>query len=412
MTPAVAHTERHPSAASPADPVAAAGVSALVRGVLLIRWAVLAWMLVLAGIGVVDGRDPIAAIGAVAVVTAWVGWLTLARPAWTQRTLLADLLVAAGLVVAGARFGWLATIYPVTAALTWGAAKGVSGGMVAGGVLGFVSVAAGGLLSQVEGVQSLQVLRDPVYFLLAGGGVGFVAKLLEDSAAQVRAAQDEQVRATERAARATERESLGRQIHDSVLQTLALVHKRGRELAGQDHVAGTEVAALADLAAAQERTLRSMILRPPDDAIADGHSLSVRDRLERAADTVAADLATSVSAVGEIRLPAHQVDEIGAAVEQALGNVVQHAAASHAWVFADVEHDELVVSVRDDGCGFTFDEDALRAAGKFGLLRSIRGRVEDLGGALAIRTAAGRGTELELRIPVPDTVGQEDEAGE
>lgn len=386
-----------PRVAAAARPGPPAGARALARGVLVIRWAVLVWMLALALFGVVQGRDPAVAVTAVAVTAAWVAWLTVARPAWTTAVLLADLLVAAALVVAGARYAWLATIYPVTAALSWGAARGLPGGLAAGGVLGAVSVVAG-LAAAGDDVATLQVLRDPVYFLLAGGGVGFVATLLERSAAQVRRAQAEQVRATERAARLTERDSLGRQIHDSVLQALALVHKRGRELAAQREVEADEVARLAELAGEQERTLRALIQRRPADAPPAGRA-ALGARLQDAARTVDGHLPIEVTVVGDISLPATRVDEIGAAVDQALHNVVRHARASRAWVFAEMDGADVVVSVRDDGRGFAFDEAALRAAGKYGLLGSIGGRVEDLGGQLHIDSAPGRGTELELRVP-------------
>jgi signal transduction histidine kinase len=103
------------------------------------------------------------------------------------------------------------------------------------------------------------------------------------------------------------------------------------------------------------------------------------------------------------------VGEIGAAVEQALHNVVRHAQAEHAWVFAEVEGGDVVVNVRDDGSGFVFDEAALRSAHKYGLLGSIRGRIEDLDGRLRIDTAPGRGTELELRVPAPTGGGGRDD---
>lgn len=377
------------------------GVVALGRGVVVIRWAVLAWMLALAVLGIARGEDPVVALSAVALAAAWTAWLSFADPRWTPLMLLCDLAVAAVLVVIGSRAAWLATVYPVTAALTWGVARGVAGGVTAGAALGVVSVGAG--VTAADGsadmVRSLQVLRDPVYFGLAGGGIGFVSALLERSAAQVREAQAEQVRAREWAARLTERESLGRQIHDSVLQVLALVHKRGRELAADPHVDPAEVRRLADLAATQERTLRSLILRPPDGQVSEGHA-SLRARLDDAATAVDADVRVSVTAVGDIRLPVQHVREIGAAVDQALANIVRHAGARHAWVYAEVDDGDAIISVRDDGCGFVFDEAALRAAGKYGLLRSIRGRVEELGGALRIETAPGRGTELELRVPV------------
>ncbi|HEX6255395.1 MAG TPA: ATP-binding protein [Euzebyales bacterium] len=398
--------QRQPASDGPAiGSSATSGVPALVRGVLVIRWAVLVWMVVVAVDGAASGDvDGVPlATASVIVVAGWIIWLTATGPPRSTAVLVIDLVVACALVVVGTRHVWFATVYPVTAALAWAAARGVAGGLVAGGVLGAVAVVAGlTVRDPATSGQLIQVLRDPVNFLLAGGGLGFVATLLDRSAAQVRAAQAEQVRATERAARATERESLGRQIHDSVLQALALVHKRGRELAGRDRVDGREVGELADLAAAQERVLRAMILRPLDDQPPDAAHQPLRDRLEQIADGLADDPTTSVTVVGDIRLPTLHVDEIGAAVEQALSNVVRHAAAEHAWVFAEVDDGELVVSVRDDGRGFAFEPHALQAAGKFGLLRSIRGRMEDLGGTVHVDAAPGRGTELELRIPMPE----------
>jgi signal transduction histidine kinase len=237
--------------------------------------------------------------------------------------------------------------------------------------------------------------------MLAGIGFGFVANLLRRAAAELHDAQVAQVQARERSARLTERESLGRQIHDSVLQVLALVHKRGRELAQHDQVAPAEVARLADLAAAQERALRSLILRPPEEPPADDHVASLRTALEAAAAQVAGDLDVQVTAVGESLLPATHVRELRAAVEQALRNVVQHAGARHAWVFVDDDDAGVVVTVRDDGRGFVYDEQRLRDAGKYGLLRSICGRITELGGTSTIDSAPGRGTEVELRVPRP-----------
>ncbi len=389
--------------ATGAGPATEAGTSALARGVLLIRWPVLAWMLALAAFGIVEGRDPAAAVAAVTVATAWVVWLTLRRGPWTTGVLAADLGIAGVLVVAGARFPWLATIYPVTAPLTWGAVRGVRGGLVAGGALGVVSLVAG-LPTGVAVAWDPATLRDPVYLLLAGGGMGFVAELLDRSEARLRVAQAAEVAATERAARLTERESIGRQIHDSVLQALALVHKRGRELADRGTVHGAEVGRLAELAAAQERTLRQLILRPPEAGRVPAGVASLRDRLERAVTMCDGRVAAMVSAVGPVDLPAAHVEEVGAAVDQALANVLRHAGARHVWLYAEADGADVVVSVRDDGVGFTFDEAALRADGKYGLLRSIRGRIADLGGTVTVETAPGRGTELELRVPAPTGV--------
>src|SRR6266545_2921444 len=172
-------------------------------------------------------RPPLAA-AAILLLAAWTAWLTLARPTsrlaerkpaarWpllaADLALAASLNVLAGLVMPERTVGerpFFAAGYPVAAAVSWGAARGVRAGVIAGLALG-VSLAAGQLANGVE-----------------------------------------------RAARLAERESLARQIHDSVLQALALVHKRGRELAAQ-------VAGLAEMAAGQERALRALVLRDPDD---------------------------------------------------------------------------------------------------------------------------------------------------
>ncbi len=74
-------------------------------------------------------------------------------------------------------------------------------------------------------------------------------------------------------------------------------------------------------------------------------------------------------------------------------------------MFADVDGGEVVVTVRDDGRGFSYDEAALAAQGKIGLLKSIKGRAEQLGGALRVETAPGAGTEVELRVPRPPDAG-------
>jgi signal transduction histidine kinase len=76
-------------------------------------------------------------------------------------------------------------------------------------------------------------------------------------------------------------------------------------------------------------------------------------------------------------------------------------------VFADCDRGEVIVTVRDDGAGFTYNEAALVARGKIGLLKSMKGRVEQLGGAMRVDTSPGGGTEIEFRVPQPAEAGQE-----
>jgi signal transduction histidine kinase len=235
-------------------------------------------------------------------------------------------------------------------------------------------------------------------YLLAGIAGGVTSVVLDRWAAEHRVLLEQNVRARERAARYAEREAIARQIHDSVLQSLAMVDKRGRELAARGEVAVDEVAALAAMAHEQEQELRALIMRAPEDAPMGTSSL--RDALEAVA-RAATSIEPVVSAGGPLHLPAAIVREVAAAVAQAVANIEEHAGASRATIFAEHDHGTVTVTVRDDGRGFTYDEAELARAGKAGLLRSIKGRVQDLGGTMNVDTRPGGGTEIELRVRAP-----------
>ena len=113
----------------------------------------------------------------------------------------------------------------------------------------------------------------------------------------------------------------------------------------------------------------------------------------------------TVGATGALWLPARHVEELTAAVRQALDNVVKHAGATRAAVFAEEDARAVVVTVRDAGRGFTYDERRLLAEGKIGLAKSVKGRVEQLGGTMAVTSRPGAGTEVELRVPAPGELG-------
>jgi signal transduction histidine kinase len=401
------------------------GRAVLQLGILAFRWVSLAWMAVLA-LTAGELRRPALAAGTIVGLTVWTAWLTVARPGSSWPVLAADLGLAvalnlvAGLVMPSSTVGerpYFAAGYPVAAAVTWGAAWGVPGGVAAGLVLG-ASLAAGQLANGIdlageEPAVLLDLAGGVLNFVLAGGAVGLVARLLERSANQLRLATDETIRARERAARLAERESLARQIHDSVLQALTLVHKRGRELAAGGPAPPDQVAGLAEMAAGQERALRALILRDPDDDNLPGGAQGRLPGGARGRPTGAASLRAALEAVagaerslpvtagatGPLWLPARQVEELAAAVRQAVDNVVEHAGASRVALFAEEDAGLVVVTVRDDGCGFEYDERRLAEQGKIGLAKSIKGRVEQLGGSLRVHSRPGAGTEVELRIP-------------
>ena len=382
----------------------------LVTGALLFRWV---WMVWMAGLAAMSSGELVrdwlawASLGAAG---SWTLWLTLSRRSWNRGVMAFDialcawLILASGLVVEDGAIvsgrPFFATGYPLSAPLLWGAVYGPLTGGVTAVILATAHLLSrplnGVALSELDPGQVQNVTGAMLNYLVAGVAVGLVSRLLQRSSDAVRRANEEAMKERELSARLAERESMGRAIHDSVLQSLAMVHKKGKELARGDSISPGEVEQLAELARQQEADLRTLILRDPEAPPAGRASL--RDALELCARNVSG-VRTIVSATGPIWMSAHAVEEVQAAVRQALENVVQHAQASKATVFAEDEDVSVTVSVRDDGIGFNYDEAALVRDAKVGIMRSMKGRAEDLRGRMTVTSAPGKGTEVEFVVP-------------
>ncbi|KNB53074.1 histidine kinase [Streptomyces caatingaensis] len=205
-----------------------------------------------------------------------------------------------------------------------------------------------------------------------------------------------------------ERERLARDIHDGVLQVLAMVQRRGTALGG-------EAAELGRMAGEQEIALRTLIaggLLPrrgaggavpdPDPAPAPAPPAPRGPCDLRALLSPYTGATVSFAAPGTpVLLEASAAAELTAAVGAALDNVARHAGEdAKAWVLLEDEPDEVIVTVRDDGPGIPEGRlaDAERE-GRMGVALSIRGRLRDLGGSAELVSVPGQGTEVELRVP-------------
>ena len=395
-----------PGAARDAEP----GMQGLWFGILVFRWASFAWMTTLAIVTRDDLREPALAIASIVVVGGWSLWFSIAkgwrRPLapWVDLALAVALLLVSGLVMregtAGEGAPFFATSYPATAALTVGAAGGLGPGIGAGAVLSIallLSRPVNGLpLSELTDGQWASLLNGAVYYLTAGAAAGAVSRVLGRSEAERTRAIEDATRQRERAARLAEREALGREIHDSVLQSLALVAKRGSELASGDPVPASQVRELVALSARQERELRALLNEPREEA--PPGNVPLRTALQAAAFGVDA-IPVTVSVADLAWIPAADVGELTGAVHQALENVASHARATKAMIFAERNSGNVVITVRDDGAGFHYDEAALERDGKMGMLRSMKGRIEGIGGTMFVHSSPGAGTEVEFRLP-------------
>ena len=384
------------------------------RGLLVFRWLSLAWVTVLAATGSAGGAHPALTWITLGVLAAWTAWLT-PRPVLRPIELGIDLALAAALVlVAGiaAHPGGLdvgpslGTLYPISAVASWGLSLGPSGGLGAAAAISAAVIASRPLNGLPVARHPAALLNSIIGYLLAGGVIGGFSRLVDRTARGLEDAMGEALREQAQLVRLRERDNLARQIHDSVLQALALVHKRGRELAAGGPASPAAVTELAELAHQQEVALRALVMREPQRR-PPGFT-SVRDALQSALGA-AGSVPVDLSVVGTIWLKRRPAEEVAAAVREALANVVEHAGATRASVFAELEDATLLVSVRDDGSGFTFDPAALRAAGKAEILGSMQGRIEDLGGSISITSAPGRGTEVEFRVPATGQPGGDDQ---
>jgi signal transduction histidine kinase len=185
-------------------------------------------------------------------------------------------------------------------------------------------------------------------------------------------------------ARAEERADMAARVHDSVLQTLALIQRRA-----------DNPQQVVQLARAQERELRSWLFegRTPGETdatlFADGIRQIQRDVEARHGVPV------EVVTVGDCPLN----DDLGAllaAAGEATVNAAKWSGAGVISLYAEVEPDQVEVAVRDRGKGF--DPDAVPGDRK-GLAESIHGRMTRHGGSVAVQSAIGEGTKVTLKMP-------------
>jgi signal transduction histidine kinase len=264
-------------------------------------------------------------------------------------------------------------------------------------------VAAANLVER--GAPARDTVHNVILVWVASIAIGYVVEV-------ARASERTLARALEIEAATRERERLARDIHDSVLQVLAMVQRRGAVLGG-------EAAELGRMAGEQEVALRTLVsggLAPVSrrslDATEGAVVRTVEERDEDTHEGMDVDLRALLAPYAAARVSLAEpgapvmlapvaAREVAAAVGAALDNVRKHAGEhARAWILVEDEPDEVIVTVRDDGPGIP--EGRLVQAegeGRLGVALSIRGRLRDLGGSAELISVPGQGTEVELKVP-------------
>jgi signal transduction histidine kinase len=269
------------------------------------------------------------------------------------------------------------SVWAATAALAWALRWRIAGGLWAATAIAAANIAVD------RGRPTAATIHALVLVYLAAAVIGYVMRIAER-------AENTLSDAIRLQAANAERERLSREIHDGVLQVLAMIRRSGTAL-------GADAAELGRLASEQEAALRALVSAGPSVE----HHGGLADLRELLAGSARSPHVQLVTPAGPVLLPAMVAGQLASAVSAALHNVKQHVAAgADAWVLVEATAAEVTVTVRDDGPGIPSGRlDAAAAEGRLGVSQSIVGRIRDLGGTVTITSAPGEGTEVELRVP-------------
>jgi signal transduction histidine kinase len=240
-----------------------------------------------------------------------------------------------------------------------------------------IALVAIAMVALVAANDALVAVRDLAVALLAGS----IGAVLLFGPWAVRLAERTGI---ERRARIREEErgEIAAHLHDSVLQTLALIQR-----------SADDPVRMVQLARRQERELRRWLFegRSGEDAT------TLRGALESVVVELEADhdVELDLVRVGDAPLD-DDVAALVAAVREACTNAARHAGVARVSVFVEVRDEEVVAFVRDRGRGF---DAAVIAEDRSGVRHSIVGRLERRGGRAVVETSPGDGCEWELAVP-------------
>jgi signal transduction histidine kinase len=276
---------------------------------------------------------------------------------------LAALLETLGLSTAGVLGATL-----VVAGLAMVLRRG--GSVRAGGSLGFRAAA----LMMIGAVILLSHTGSTHPFIGPGAAVGMLLLVVGPWVWRLQEERGDKIRLEERAAVAA-------RVHDSVLQTLALVQRHA-----------DDPVRVSALARRQERELRRWLY---------GSGVTETASLADALADAAADveelhgIRVELASAGDTPLD-ERVEQVVLAAREAMTNAAKYAGVGEVSVYAEVTASEIEVFVRDRGAGF--DRSAV-PADRHGIAESIEARLARAGGSAFVWSEPGSGTEVELRLP-------------
>lgn len=196
-----------------------------------------------------------------------------------------------------------------------------------------------------------------------------------------------------------ERQRLARDLHDAVSQQLFAISMTatavGRTLDKDFEKAQRQIHLIEEMSSVAQSEMRALLLhlRPVH---LEGKRLSqgLRELLAELQAKVPIEIAYEMDE--EIQLPKGIEDHLFRIVQEALSNTLRHSKATKMEIKLHRPSELIRLSVRDNGVGFTLDEQKHASYG----LMSMKERVNEIGGSFNVITAPGKGTRIEIRVPL------------
>jgi signal transduction histidine kinase len=203
--------------------------------------------------------------------------------------------------------------------------------------------------------------------------------------------------------REEERKQLARDLHDQVIQGLVSLQFQIAHTDGESRLPLYE--SIGELV----RELRALCrgLRPP---VLDSLGLvpAIRSHVRELARSNSIQIRLDIVGDKERQISEDVALTVFRALQEALTNVVKHAEAGSVDIKLAIQPDEIALSVRDDGRGFDVPSSlgTFLACDSFGLI-GLRERLDLVSGTLNVLSTPKQGTELQIRVPLIETTGQE-----
>ncbi|WP_010500052.1 sensor histidine kinase [Paenibacillus elgii] len=197
-----------------------------------------------------------------------------------------------------------------------------------------------------------------------------------------------------------ERQRLARELHDAVSQQLFAISMTatavGRTLDKDFEKAQRQIFLIEEMASVAQSEMRALLLhlRPvhlEGKRLAEGLIELVQELSSKVPMQIDCELTE------DIKLPSGIEDHLFRIVQEALSNALRHSKATKLEVkLTQPSSDAVRLLIRDNGVGFELD---MKKQASYGLL-TMRERVNEIGGSLNLITAPGKGTRIEIRIPI------------